>query len=201
MENINSSFFKDDETGTKMTFLFVAKTDLVINQAHFAWQSDDQNNMFRVNLPWQNGTIFIDHASRAGRLEVSGQTELTGSIESYFYERDGANARLYRSGVEIGNTTGLTAVMPETSGHFYLADDHTNANRTNMDFYALFFWNRILTDEEKQKLFLFAKKTFSTKKAANPATVIKPSLTHLYINDYLLNHAECHYQIDRATSS
>ena len=45
---------------------------------------------------------------------------LTGNIESYFFERNGSNAKFYRNGTEIYETPQLNAVLPQDNGAFIL---------------------------------------------------------------------------------
>ena len=150
-------------SGNVTSFMFIAKTDAISKQIHIMYK-DTNDGIFRAYFPWDDGNIYIDHANKnSGRMTVSNQQNLTGNIESYFYERNGANAKLYRGGTEITSSDKLTSNLDYGSrGTFMLgAENYNDMNSTKMDFYALFFWNRQLnTDEEKQKMFDYSKKWF-----------------------------------------
>ena len=93
-----------------------------------------------AHFPWSDGTLYVDHASRnTGRLSLAGQTDLTGSINSYFYERNGAEAKLYLNGSEIGSVNNLTSALSSEEGRFTIGS-HYGSLFANMNFY----WETLL---------------------------------------------------------
>ena len=158
--NINGLTFSDANI---TSFMFIAKTkDKAIKQTHFKWTSDTNSQIIRAHFPWDDGNIYIDHSNFShGRMTISNQQNLTQNIESYFYERNGSNAKLYRNATEIHSVNNLTSILSSSVGTFTLGAENLNGmNSAKMDFYALFFWGRQLTDEEKQKMFDYSKKWF-----------------------------------------
>ena len=124
LDDKNRSFLKFDNSVINTTFestylcsnenitsfMLIAKTHQLAEQMHFRWIDDNKEGKIRAHLPYSDGVLYIDNGILQGDpsnylLSVGGQSNLIGNIESYFYERNGSTARLYRNGTNIVETT------------------------------------------------------------------------------------------------
>lgn len=155
-------------TGKTSTVMFIANTDSAQMQFQWCWKKGTPGSYvsearFSSHIPWSNGEIAIDYGSYStGRLAISSVSNITSKLCAFMYERNGGTAKLWKDGVLIKTTTGLTAGLPtgETGG-FAIGGDVTGDDRCpTMDFYAMFIYPRVLTDEEKARMFLYTNKHF-----------------------------------------
>ena len=183
LDDKNRSFLKFDNSVMNATFestyicsnenitsfMLIAKTHQLAVQMHFRWIDDNKEGKIRAHLPYSDGVLYIDNGILQGDpstylLSVGGQPNVIGNIESYFYERNGSTARLYRNGTNIVETTTLSSRLPESNGRFIVgARNNDLKHPCKMDLYALFIWNRQLSDSEKQQMFDYSKKRFGFK--------------------------------------
>ena len=127
------------------SFMLIAKTHQLARQMHFRWIDDNKDGKIRVHLPYSDGVLYIDHGILEGDastflLSTGGQPDVIGNIESYFYERNGSNARLYRNGTNIAETTTLSSRLPENNGRFIVGARNNDLKHScKMDLFHHYF--------------------------------------------------------------
>lgn len=153
--------------GNTGSFVIVCNTDNVQNQNQFNWVKGtpgnyDYDKRYGVHLPWGDGKIYVDFASAStGRLNISGQSNLTGNIEKYIYVRNGSNAELFRNGTSIGASSGLTSsFQPGDYGRFMIGDGTDLNLFCDMDFYFLLIYNKSFSTDEIYKMNIFLDREF-----------------------------------------
>ncbi len=153
--------------GDTMTFIMIANIDVAVNKTAFDWATINRDHEFRALLPWGDHQYFVyyDDTSIIGRLYIPNGPESTGEITSLLYERNVSTAELWVNGVSIGTNSGLTSTISNQLGDFTLAAGNDGNYVADMDFYALLFYPRVLTDDEKGKLFTYINEVYQSPKA------------------------------------
>ena len=98
-----------------------------------------------------------------GRLQQSyaGNTSIINSRKFWTYRRNGGVADLYLNGNHQKQVTGLTSGLTVGDvGRFTIGNGNRLTEPAVMDFYGLFFYNRILTDNELNLMHLYLVKNF-----------------------------------------
>lgn len=153
-------------TGKTTSFMLVVKTKSDKRQCQFNWVKGSPGSYNLIKRlafqgPYGDGKIYMDHASvTKGRMVLTSQQDTIGLVTSWFYERNGSESVMYKNGVEEGGKAGLTSALDDSAGRLMLGDGNELGLFADMDFYGLFFYNRVLSDEEKAKMFLFSKSVF-----------------------------------------
>lgn len=153
--------------GKQSSFMLIANTDENRSQTHFGWvkgQPGNYNVNKRYSIHVHNGNrIVVDSGGYPSkRIVHSPPTRPVGEITSYFYEHNDSVGKLYENGILSKTETDLSPGDSSSPGRFTIgAGVNTNlSDLSKMNFYGLIFYNRVLSDAERKKMFLFSKKVY-----------------------------------------
>ncbi len=197
-------------TGQTSTIILVANIDIITGDdlnVPFNWVKGttrpyDTAVQLNAHLPF-NDTYYVDYMNKTegnGRLKAVLAYPVTDTISIFYYERDGSNAELWLNGKSIGSATTLSTAVTNDRGRFTLGGDSTGDSNIPMDFYALLFYPRALTEDEKYKLMEYLKEEYITKEEEENIKKLLPGLpveglSMAYVADPLTTKIDLDYNV------
>ena len=154
------------ENNKTTSFLLVAKIHSASDgsQTQMGWVANrTQASRFSTHFCAGERLVVDSGAQGSNRLEITGNgvgTQYAGKIASFYFERNENNAGLWIDGVSIVHNTTMGSGITSELGRFSLGRAYSESYYCNMDFYGLILYNRVLTEQERKKMFLFSKKVY-----------------------------------------
>lgn len=158
------------QSGKQTTVVYIGKYKTP--GINFQWIRKDAGkenraNLFTLYAPWTDKKVYVDSGnSAAGRMASNANALTMGDITSLIYERNGANATLFKDGVSIKTVAGLTPSQRSgKTGDLKIGtgSDGVNAdNFSSFDLYGIYVFPRVLSSAEKTAIFNWCKHTYGS---------------------------------------
>lgn len=164
--NLESKVIAGDNNKTT-SFMLVANIHSASDgsQTQMGWVSNrTAASRFSTHFCAGERLVVDSGAQGSGRLGITGNgigTQYAGKISSFYFERNENDAGLWVNGVSVVSSTTMGGGgITSESGRFSLGRAYSESYYCNMDFYGLIIFNRVLSEQERKKMFLFSKKVY-----------------------------------------